>query len=343
MTRPVIRSWTPPAPPALPARIAASLRRQRGVPGEIEELRAAVEELRAALGAAVNELAPLRARVEELERTLSGGFAPASETARLDLAFAQLAATAPASEVERLDLAFEETTALREALHRRTLELLALTLSERTVEIPFVLSQYHGEARVLEIGFAHAEPRYVEALQSLEIPLLVGLDLVPGNQKLAQVFSPVVGDVRTSLFRAGAFDLVLLVSTVEHVGRDNSGYGIDRDGASIDEHPDRSAIATIARWLAPGGRLLVTVPFGRFEDHGWLVNYDAAHLDALVAASGLDVASARYYEQRGGWVPCDRDEVRNRGYGSLGVPNAGAVALLELAKSPPSDHRRKPS
>lgn len=317
MTRPAARD--------LPARIAASLRRQRSVPGEIDALRAALD-------SALAELVPLRARVAELERALAGGCAPASEIARLDLAFGQLAATAPASEVERLNLAFEETTALREALHRRTLELLALTLSERTVEIPFILSQYRGEARVLEIGFAHAEPRYVEALASLEIPLLVGLDLVPGDPKLAQVFTAVLGDVRTPLFCEGAFDLVLLVSTVEHVGRDNSNYGIGGHGPASDEHPDHRAIARIARWLAPGGRVLLTVPFGRFEDHGWLINYDAAHLDALVAASGLDVASSRYYEQRGGWVPCDRDEVRNRGYGSLGVPNAGAVALLELVR-----------
>lgn len=307
----------------LPARIAAALRRQRRVPGEVDELRA---DLRAAIG----EFAPLRDQVRDLERALADGCAPASEITRVDLAFSQLAATAPASEIERLNLAFEETAALRAGLHAHEIAYLSL-VSERAVEVPFVVSQYRGEARVLEIGFANAETRYVEALAALEIPLLVGLDLVPGEPKREQVFARVVADARHDVFRGGVFDLVLLISTIEHIGRDNSGYGIHGD-AGVSEHPDRQAIATIARWLRPAGRLLVTVPFGRFEDHGWLINYDAAHLDALVAASGLDLTSAQYYEQRGGWVPCEPHEVRHRGYGTLGTPYAGAVALLELAR-----------
>lgn len=317
----------------LSARIAASLRRQRRVPGELNALRASLDDARgelASLRARLEELGALTGRVEGLEGTLAAGCAPASEVARLDLAFSQLAAAAPASEIERLNLAFSETAALREGLHAREIAYLSL-VSERAVEVPFVVSQYQGEARVLEIGFANAETRYVEALAALEVPLLVGLDLVPGEPKREQVFTRVVADARHDVFRAGAFDLVLLISTVEHVGRDNSGYGIGGHGGGS-EHPDRQAIATIARWLSPGGRLLVSVPFGRYEDHGWLVNYDAAHLDALVAASGLDLASAQYYEQRGGWVPCDRHEVRHRGYGTLGTPYAGAVALLELAR-----------
>lgn len=310
----------------LPGRVVRSLRRQRRVPGEIDELRAAL----AAVQTELAELAPLRARVDDLRTTIAAGWAPVSEVARLDLAFAQLAVTAPASEVERLNLAFSETAALRAGLHAREIAYLSL-VSERAVEVPFVIGQYRGERRVLEIGFANAEGRYVEALAGLEIPLLVGLDLVAGDPKREQVFTRVVGDARHAVFRDGAFELVLLISTVEHIGRDNSGYGIGADSRAS-EHPDRQAIATIARSLCPGGRLLVTVPFGRFEDHGWLINYDAAHLDALVAASGLDLVSARYYEQRGGWVPCDRHEVRHRGYGTLGTPYAGAVALLELTR-----------
>ncbi len=272
------------------ARVVALARRLRQVPGEVTAL---------------------EARVAALESALAAGCAPASEVARLDLAFA-------------------ETSALRTAVHAREIEYLS-QVSERAVEVPFVVSAYRGERRVLEIGYAHAEHRYVQALADLEIPLLVGLDLAPGGRERTGVFSGVVGDVRECVFRDAAFDLILLVSTIEHVGRDNTAYGIDGGGG--EEGPDRRAIATVARWLAPGGRLLLTVPFGRFEDHGWLVNYDAARLDALVAASGLRIATSRYYEQRGGWVPCEPSEVASRGYGTLGVPYAGAVALLELVKS----------
>ncbi len=46
-----------------------------------------------------------------------------------------------------------------------------------------------------------------------------------------------------------AFDLVLCVSTLEHVGADNSGYGLDAedDGASR-----LTALRELRRVLAPG-------------------------------------------------------------------------------------------
>jgi hypothetical protein len=252
-------------------------------------------------------------------------YAPVSEVERLNLAFEELAALradvaakAPVSEVERLNLVFRELSLLR---------------SERNVEIPWVLSLYRGEHHVLEVGYAYAERRYVEALRSLSIPFLVGLDLAcPSDTGYLDLFTAIRADVRHPVFREGSFQLILCISTIEHIGRDNSGYGLPAEPRSPAEAPDHQTIRQLADWLAPGGRLLLTVPFGKFEDHGWLINYDAEHLDALVKVSGLDIVSARYYEQRGGWVACNRDEVRNRGYGSVGAPNAGAVALLELRR-----------
>src|SRR5690606_35300687 len=226
-------------------------------------------------------------------------WAPASETERLNHAFAsiarveaELAERAPRSEVERLNKAFDELAELRWWSRD-------LVLSERCVEIPWVLSRYEGEERVLEVGHANAEPRYVEALRSLETPHLVGIDLAVGPQEVQEVFYGVVADVRNPPFPAASFDLGLRISTIEHVGRDNSVYGLPPEEAT--PYPDHDAIRALARLLRDGGRLLLSVPYGRYEDHGWLINYDAEHLDALVEASGLRVKDATYYEQRGGW------------------------------------------
>lgn len=48
--------------------------------------------------------------------------------------------------------------------------------SERCVEIPWALSRFHGERRVLDLGHANAEPRYTEARNALAIPFLARLD-----------------------------------------------------------------------------------------------------------------------------------------------------------------------
>jgi hypothetical protein len=93
--------------------------------------------------------------------------------------------------------------------------------SERAVEIPWALSRYGRESRVLDVGYAHAEPRYLEALTALRVPLLVRIDLatasVPGIRG-------VVNDVRQPSFRPGSFDLIIAISVVEHIGRDNTVY-----------------------------------------------------------------------------------------------------------------------
>jgi SAM-dependent methyltransferase len=43
-----------------------------------------------------------------------------------------------------------------------------------------------------------------------------------------------------------------------------------------------AAVAELRRVLRPGGRLLVSVPFGAFEDHGWFRQFGGAELARLV-------------------------------------------------------------
>lgn len=50
--------------------------------------------------------------------------------------------------------------------------------SERAIEIPWVLSRYRTEKRVLDVGFARSEARYRRALRELQLPFAVGLDLI---------------------------------------------------------------------------------------------------------------------------------------------------------------------
>jgi len=49
--------------------------------------------------------------------------------------------------------------------------------TERCIEIPWAISCYRGERRVLDVGYANAEDRYLDSLIALGIPELYGLDL----------------------------------------------------------------------------------------------------------------------------------------------------------------------
>jgi radical SAM protein with 4Fe4S-binding SPASM domain len=219
--------------------------------------------------------------------------------------------------------------------------LYGLEDSERCIEIPWVLAQYRGEQRVLDIGYANAESRYVQARDALKIPFLVGLDPAATPQF---GISGVAGDALATPFQRGAFDLILAISVIEHIGRDNSIYGAS--GQPVREFGDLDAAAGLAALLRPGGRLLVTVPFGRLEDHGWFVQYDLPRVQALMEYTGCELTLAEYFVYGAhGWSgpvdPAALNEVEYRA-GS----GAGAVVCLVLTrlgetgtKAPSRDYR----
>ena len=205
--------------------------------------------------------------------------------------------------------------------------LYGLDDSERCVEIPWVVSRFQGERRVLDIGYANAEPRYIQARDALMIPFLVGLDLVAAPQPC---ISGVTGDALALPFRPGAFDLIFAISVIEHIGRDNSIYGVSEH--PVEEFGDLKAARALASLLRPGGRLLITVPFGRLENHGWFIQYDLRRIQALVDFSGCELSLAEYYAYGPfGWTgPADPVALSQIGY-RIGVA-AGAVACLELTR-----------
>lgn len=195
----------------------------------------------------------------------------------------------------------------------------------RAVEIPWALSRYAGERRVLDIGYAFAEQRYLTALAALGIPHLVGLDLTVSDRYGA---ARVAADVRHPPFARAAFELIVAISVIEHIGRDNARYVGDTPDARQGDG-DFRAVRALAALLAPGGRLLLTVPFGAAEDHGWFIQYDAARLDALASASGLTVAEAEYYRYDGAWGgPCPRATLRNCAYRSDRGSSSGVACLV---------------
>lgn len=200
--------------------------------------------------------------------------------------------------------------------------------TERVVEIPWVISRYRGERRVLDVGPAFALPLYTQRLSSLGIPELHGVDL--SVRRIARMRLS-RADVRAMPYPDGHFDLVLCISAIEHVGLDNSRYGL-ADGP--DAAGDTAALREMRRVLAPDGRILITVPFGRREDHSWFRQYDLPAWSALVRGGGMTESELSWYAHGDlGWQQVvGPDALSGRSYGESGLPGASAVLCAALIR-----------
>lgn len=195
---------------------------------------------------------------------------------------------------------------------------------ERVVEIPWVLSRLRTRARVLEVGYAFAEPAYLAGLVRAGVDL-VGVDLAVRDLGDIEV---VQADARELPFEDNSFGQVVLVSTLEHIGADNTAYGLE---AETDDDARRQALLELARVLRPDGSLLVTVPLGEPGDHGWFRQEDERGWTALFARAGYFVEEVEAYELTAeGWRAAPSFDPTGVRYAERG-PAASAVLCADLS------------
>jgi SAM-dependent methyltransferase len=195
---------------------------------------------------------------------------------------------------------------------------------ERVVEIPWVLSRLVRKGRVLEAGYAYAEPVYLAGLLRTGVEL-VGADLA---ERDVEGMERIMADVRSLPLPDDSVDQVLLVSTLEHVGADNSGYGLD---AEQDPSSRVDALCELGRVLRSKGTLLVTVPLGEPGDRGWFRLDDVQGWTRLFTSAGLFVEEQEAYELTGeGWRSAPNFRADGVCYGDRG-PAASAVLCTELS------------
>lgn len=165
--------------------------------------------------------------------------------------------------------------------------------NERAFEIPVVWSEVEAARgrRVLEVGnvLSHYFDVRHEVVDKFErAPGVVNEDLL---------------DHRA----AEPYDLIVSISTIEHVGWDDHPRDPEKIGRALDHIRDL---------LAAGGRAVVTVPVG----------YNP-HLDEMVAHGDPRLGQVRYLLREGprSWRECEREEALARRYGE---PHPGANALV---------------
>ena len=217
-------------------------------------------------------------------------------------------------------------------------------IDERIVEYPWFFSRLPaGPGALLDAGsilnheFLLKHPR-------LESKRVFVSTLAPEKDCYWQLgVSYVFEDLRQTCYRDGFFDWVVSLSTVEHIGMDNTMlYTNDVSKRESNRQAYVDAVAEFARVLRPGGTLYLSVPFGAQKDHGWFQIFDAPMVDRLVEAFRPARSRETHFRyERGGWVVSDRQRSRDatyfdiherRGYDPDFAAASRAVVCLELVR-----------
>jgi SAM-dependent methyltransferase len=184
-------------------------------------------------------------------------------------------------------------------------EAYGYRLDARVIEIPWVLAHLRQRqgGSFLDAGSALNHDFVLQSAPLADKRIII-VTLAPEGQAFWNLgVSYVYGDLRRLDFRDECFETVACISTIEHIGMDNSMYAGDEDFAQRSDPAEFvTAVKELKRVLKPGGSLFISFPFGRYENHGWFQQFDSALIDTLVAAfepARKNEAIFRYYPD--GW------------------------------------------
>ena len=140
-----------------------------------------------------------------------------------------------------------------------------LWLDERMVEYPWFLSRLPaGPGRLLDAGSVLNYDLLLQHPKLREKELTI-MTLAPEADCFWHYgVSYVFGDLRETGFRDSHFDAIACISTLEHVGLDNT---LPYTGVAGKKENDPAsclaAVRELRRILKPGGPAFITVPYGR--------------------------------------------------------------------------------
>jgi SAM-dependent methyltransferase len=175
-------------------------------------------------------------------------------------------------------------------------------LDERVVEYPWIMSHLDSSPAVLMDAGSTLNFDFLLRHPHLAQKTIVVYDIAPNNVIRQSNISYIYGDLRQTLLRDESFDIITCISVLEHIGMDNTIYSSNLQFRESAPQDYRNALQEFYRLLKPQGKLFLTLPYGKYEDHKWFQQFDAAMVeDVIDCFQPRDVSIWYYQYSLDGW------------------------------------------
>lgn len=217
-------------------------------------------------------------------------------------------------------------------------------IDERIVEYPWLLSKLaEGSLTMLDAGSALNYWHIVNHPKIRDKKLFISTLAPEGNAFWNMGISYVFEDIRQTCFREEMFDCIACISTIEHVGMDNTFlYTEDRRQAEKSESGHLEFLDILRSRLKTGGKLFLSFPFGLKRDHGWFQVFDATMVSRIIDRFQPSHHSEEIFQYSGDrWHVSTREAAKNatcfdinvqKDYDSDFAAFSRGIACLELVK-----------
>ncbi len=248
---------------------------------------------------------------------------------------------------EKISEAISNQDIMQCVIQKKLPENFGIKLDERIVEYAWLFSRLpSGNLKMLDAGSTFNFDFIVNHPKIAEKELTILTYSPEKNNFNEKRISYQYADLRDIPFRDECFDLIVSQSTIEHIDMDNSiyGYDIEHHQENIKKSYDYLiAVKEMLRILKKGGQLMITFPFGKFENHGFFQQFDDEMTEKildLLTKTG-EVQTNFFSYTKTGWVACTQSDCNEivsynphtgRGKGEDGAAHCRAVACLHLSK-----------
>ncbi|MBI1768761.1 MAG: class I SAM-dependent methyltransferase [Bacteroidetes bacterium] len=238
---------------------------------------------------------------------------------------------------------------IKEAIQTLPIKFInwGLGIDERIVEIPWIFKNLSFiNEKILDAG-SSLNHDYILDLKLIKTKELTICTYHPESYaRPSQRINYVYADLRELPFKDSWFDTIVCISTLEHIDMDNSMYGYTTGHALDSREKSYSylkAVHEMIRVLRLGGQLLITVPFGEFENHGFFQQFDKEMLSRMIGtlSKNGEMKTDFFRYSKSGWNSSTIEDCSNEqsfnphtGIGKKddGAAHCRSVACLNFTK-----------